>query len=340
MPPGLTYVPAARAGDGRWFVQALGEFTPLEQAPLNRPAQAAWTGPGGVGVRLHLLGDAPLTAVTATSPDPTAGTPAGPGPADDARASLVLRRGSADRPALASTFVTVFEPISGAVPALVRVGRVKSPEGTVVLLVETAEGAEHLAVNLNPGAPRTVALGDGTPLSTDGLAVRVSASGVVLAGGTFAEVSGRRVVQSAAAGRVVAAVRGPSAGGQSRGWFEADAPLPDPDSLAGRVVLVRHGDGTTHGWTLQRVENTPGGARLYVREEPGFAIDPATRQARYYQFPRPTFPGPHPFRVSRITRISAVPADAPERAQTPETPPASAGRPPRSLGSSQKSRRR
>src|SRR5262249_1486644 len=106
------------------------------------------------------------------------------------------------------------------------------------------------------------------------------------------------------------------------------APLPDADRLAGRAVLVRHGDGTTRGWTLQRVENTPGGARLYVREEPGFAIDPATHQARYYQFPRPTFPGPHPFRVSRIAAPAAPtgrrhpPRDTPR----PPRPPASTAR--------------
>ena len=47
---------------------------------------------------------------------------------------------------------------------------------------------------------------------------------------------------------------------------------------------------------------TNGGARLYVREEPGFELDPVSRAARYYQFPQAGAPGPHQFRVGRISR--------------------------------------
>src|SRR5262249_45826386 len=157
-----------------------------------------------------------------------------------------------------------------------------SPAGTVVVLLETEEGPEQLVINLAPGSPRTVALAGGQPLTTDGLAVRVSDAGLTLAGGTFAEGSGRQVRRSAAAGKVTRVVRQATAEG--RGWFETDTPLPEPATLAGRVLLVRHGDDVTRGWTLQRVENTAAGARLHVREEPGFELDPTTHQARYYQF--------------------------------------------------------
>ena len=168
------------------------------------------------------------------------------------------------------------------------------------MYLETAEGKEHLVVNLTPGTPRTVPLADGSSLTTDGLAVRVSDRAMVLAGGTFAESSGRQVRQVKVTGKIRGVVRRNSA--ESRGWFEADAPLPDPDLLAGRVLHIRHGDGTTRGWTLQKVENTAEGARLHVREEPGFELDPQTQAARYYQFPRDVAPGPHLFRVSKIAR--------------------------------------
>ncbi len=55
-------------------------------------------------------------------------------------------------------------------------------------------------------------------------------------------------------------------------------------------------------WTLRRVENAPDGLRLHVREEPGFEIDSRGGEARYYQFPGTTAPGPHQFRVSRMAR--------------------------------------
>jgi hypothetical protein len=43
-----------------------------------------------------------------------------------------------------------------------------------------------------------------------------------------------------------------------------------------------------------------------VREEPGFEIDVHTREARYYQFPRVTAPGPHRFRLADLARSSGV----------------------------------
>ena len=60
----------------------------------------------------------------------------------------------------------------------------------MVVYIETAEGGEHVVVNLAPGTTRTVPLADGRSLTTDGLAVRVSRAGLVLAGGTFAEIGG------------------------------------------------------------------------------------------------------------------------------------------------------
>jgi hypothetical protein len=87
-----------------------------------------------------------------------------------------------------------------------------------------------------------------------------------------------------------------------------DKPVPDPDRLVGRTVLIKHGDGTTRGWTLTRVENTPEGnaARLHVHEEPGFLIDRDSGAARYYQFPRDTAPGPHRFTISQIARAARI----------------------------------
>ena len=308
LPRGLTYVSNARAEDGRWFVQAYGDFTPIAQARVDRPAVAhlGWPRGGPVGVRLHLLGDTPLLALSATTPDPSHPRR---GPTDDAgRASLVLRRRSENGSTLASTFVTLFEPATPNVPALKAVGRVASPAGTVVLFVESADGPEHLVVNLNAGGPVTVSLADGRTLSTDGVAVRVSAPGLVLAGGTFASCGGVTVRQASAAGKIVAASR--QRGSGSRGWFVSDTPLPDVETLAGRALLVRHGDGTTHGWTIERVENRGESARVYVREETGFDLD-ASGTAKFYQFPRTSSPGPHDFRVSRVARSPAEGAPAP-----------------------------
>jgi len=89
---------------------------------------------------------------------------------------------------------------------------------------------------------------------------------------------------------------------ESRGGFESDTPIADPDSLAGRALLIRHGDGTTHGWTIDHVENNRLGTKIFVREEPGFTLDSNTGDATYYQFPLATSAGPHVFRICRMAR--------------------------------------
>ncbi len=297
LPPSIVHVPTARAEDGRWFVQAYGEFTPLSQAQITRPIQA-WLTPssGGTGVRLHMLSEGPATLFTAVSPDPKAPVIKG---GELQRAGLILRKRLDDGTGLKSVFVTVFEP-NGKSPALHRVGRVRSPEGTVVIYLETADGPEHLVINLNPGQSQTAPLADGRQVATDGPAVRVVGESLILAGGTFAESAGVRVTHPLTSGTLIRVVREPSE--NSRGWFQTATPIGDAADLSGRVLLIQHGDGSTRGWTIQRAETSPEGTRFHVVEEPGFQIDERTRDAQYYQFPRIRVPGPHQFWVLRIAR--------------------------------------
>lgn len=292
LPPGLPFVPTARPADGRWFVQAMGAFTDLAIARLDRPAQVSLDDRGEVSLRLHLLSEPEMTAYTGRSP--------GGSGSSEGRASLVLRRRSEDGAALSSTFVTVLEPVGSHAP-LRRIGRVKSPSGVVVIAVESAEGTEFLAVNSAPGEVREAPLPDGRVLRFDGLAARVAAKTLVLAGGTFAEVGDHRVALDRIAGTVIAAARSERPG--ARGMFRVSDNLPHPEALAGRTLLIRHGDGTSRGWTIVEAENlAEGGARLHVREDAGLRIEPESGTARSNRFPGGAFPGPHRFGVSRIAR--------------------------------------
>ncbi|HEV3120338.1 MAG TPA: heparinase II/III family protein [Isosphaeraceae bacterium] len=298
LPPSIVYLPNARAEEGRWFVQAYGAFTQLSSGSASQPWQALLAGSGELGVRLHVFTSGPLSVFSGVAPS----APEQPGTTPDTelgRGVLVIRRRSGAGSNLKTTFVTLFEPV-GSGPPLERAGRVAAPDDCVVLYMDTAEGPEHLVVNLKPGSPKTVHLADGRHLSTDGLAVRVSPLGLFLAGGTFADLAGSRLNQQAVSGTIRAAVRKSLPG--ALGWFETGEPIPQAETLAGRTLLIQHADGTTRGWTIASASNTPTGhARLAVREEPGFWIDPTTGQAHYYQFPRVTAPGPHHFRVPRVT---------------------------------------
>lgn len=295
LPPGMTYLPASRADDGRWFVQSFGAFNVNARGRLDRPGSATLRPADGPGIRLHLLGDTTGEVALARTPDPTRTSTAEPG-----RSSLVVRRRSHDGSALATNFVTLYEPV-GPQPPFVRVGRVASPSGSIVVLVETTAGTEHLVLNLEPNSKISVRLADGRDLATDGRAIRIAGDAITLAGGTFAEIGRLHVEQARRMGTIIASGRPARPG--AAGWFVTDAPMADPADLVGRTLLIRHGDGTARGWTLTRVEPGPdGNALLYVKEETGFSIDPRSGEATYYQFPGSVAPGPHRFAIATTAR--------------------------------------
>jgi hypothetical protein len=213
---------------------------------------------------------------------------------------LIIRRQSLRGETLSSKFVTVFEPVGKAFPPLRRVGRVASGADVVVLLVEADGVQEYLLVNLKPGSTCLAALPGGRYVSFDGLAVRLRQQELVLAGGTFAEGAGKLVSQATLEGEVTSSIRRSSERG--RGWFLTPERLTDNPAIRGRTLVVKHGDRTCRAWTLDSLETTPEGTRLYVWEEPGFLIDPQDGSARYYQFPQVRAPGPHHFSLGLIAR--------------------------------------
>ena len=304
LPASIPFLKDADPEGGRWFVQALGEFEALRSAVLERPSQAILAEGDSPGVRLHLLGDLPAAAVVATTPNGVGSTGDRGGAGEPPRrSSLLLRRRSRGDAPLASTFVTVIEPVVPTVPLLGKVGRVDAEDGVVVLVLEAGGVVEHLVFNPTPGTPIAAKLADGRMVETDGLVVRVVADRPILAGGTFAEVGGLRVEQERAGGKVRATgSAGPMSPG-ALGWIGIDASLPDPEALVGRSLSIRHGNGISRGWTVVKAVNLPrGGARIDVRELAGFRIDPETGDAVYEQFPGLRAPGPHTLSIHRIAR--------------------------------------
>jgi hypothetical protein len=243
-----------------------------------------------------------MKVFTALSPDPTkADSKNRIFGAEPWRSSLIVRRESAVAgQSLSSRFVTVFEPLGKGFSPLGRVSRVAAPADMVVLRIETIDGVEYLLVNLRPGTLQRVELQPGRFVSFDGLGLRVRERGLVLAGGTFAEGSGKFVSQPSLAGTITASGR-PSVKGEL-GWFFTPERLVDHAAAAGRTLIVRHGDGSSRAWTLDALELTPRGTRLLVREEPGFTIDSHDHSARYYQFPHVMAPGPHRFALALLAR--------------------------------------
>jgi hypothetical protein len=322
LPGSITFLPAARPDQGRWFVQSYGEFETQARGALQAPSLAGLVGDDATAnaghadaaspsaaagtdvsptLLLHLMGDMPMTAITALSPELPRGAKEGK-KADSGtrRASLILRRQSQQGESLISRFVTLLEPTGPGFHRLRRVGRVSSSPETIVIQVESSDSLEYLLVNLKPGTTQRVQLPSGKYTSFDGVALRVREQGLVLAGGTFAEGSGRLVTQPQVTGTISGVARQTSERGA--GWFLTPERLPDDPAVAGRTLILQHGDGTSRCWTLDSIESTAGGTRLHVREEPGFMFDALDRTARYYQFPQVTAPGPHRFHVAQVSR--------------------------------------
>lgn len=319
LPPSIVFLESAKPEEGRWFVQAYGEFRPIEMAHVDGPCQVLLGGQPIVpetrlaslrgveatkpALRLHLLGDMPATIITAASPDsPDALAPESSEDGAAERSSLIVRRRSEDGATLKSNFVTLFEPLEAGLAPLDQVGRVESVANAIVILIDSPEGSEHLIINRTPGVAARVQLANGRLVTTDGLVTRIRGDEVVLAGGTHAEAAGKLVSGINIGGVITGASRKLSERG--RGWFLSSSKLPafDAASVKGRTLIVEHGDGSFRSWTLDSIEPSSEGTRLHVREEPGFLVDSKTGAAQYYQFPRNSAPGPHRFRVAQIAR--------------------------------------
>ena len=297
LPESIPYVPTARAEDGRWFVQSYGEFAPRWPRSPGPPGDGlARRRPGRrgcVSTCLARLRSRPSRRTVPTLP------PARPGRMPrTGRSGLVLRRRSADGSTLKTTFVTVFEPT----------GRSLRSSGSA--------GSPHRrrpwsSTSKRPAGPSTWSStsprdhADGRPRSRPNPQDRRPGRpglgpGLVLAGGTFAESGGLRVEQHRRPATITGVVRHASAAG--RGWFESDQALPDAGQLAGRTVLIRHGNDVTRAWTLQRVENmNRGHDSMCSRSLDSRSTKEASAEASYYQFPRISAPARTDSGVSKIT---------------------------------------
>ncbi|MFP3904422.1 MAG: heparinase II/III family protein, partial [Armatimonadota bacterium] len=83
--------------------------------------------------------------------------------------------------------------------------------------------------------------------------------------------------------------------GDARNGFATDTGIPEGVELAGQTLILTHGDGSTHGYTIESVQNTGQGSFISVEDEPGLRIEGNTTTQIY--FPHRTIEGPNTFRI-------------------------------------------
>jgi hypothetical protein len=276
----------------------------------------------GGGVRVHLLGDTATEVFLTRTPRVRAAGENDQKVYDAWMPQLVARRrGTAP---LASLFAAIHEPF-GTAPFLQSVRRMGTgTRGRRALAAEpTAPGAGprgRQGAATESGVALEVRHGDVTDtiISTDDTApypLRRLPNGLSL--------RGRLAVVREKAGRVIAAwlVEGervtkgdftlkcdhPSyegviesaqraADGAAADAFVTGAALPEGNELAGRWMIVTHGNGSTHGYEIRRVERHAGKSMILLGDDHGLKIRGDQTEECYY--PRRTIAGRNRFSIA------------------------------------------
>jgi len=92
-------------------------------------------------------------------------------------------------------------------------------------------------------------------------------------------------------GQIDSATRKTAGGGENA--LITSAELPEGDRLAGRWMIVTHGNGHTHGYQIDRVRRDSGKSIIVLTDDHGLEI--AGQQTTEYYFPQRTITGPNRF---------------------------------------------
>jgi hypothetical protein len=75
------------------------------------------------------------------------------------------------------------------------------------------------------------------------------------------------------------------------GYFVLEPAVTDFVPAAGATLLLEHGDGTTHGYTVQRTAQTEDALEVWTHEPPGFRISERGAEVHFESFPGSTHQG-------------------------------------------------
>jgi hypothetical protein len=249
-----------------------------------------------VGVRTHLLPGGETQVFLGRSPRVR------PAEGEDRKMydfwmpQLVVRRQGAAP--LASLFTAVHEPFRGE-PFLsdVRALPLTPPgDGAVALQIRHADTVDTVISTLDrPPYPRRSAPG-GIVFCGRLAVLRVRAGQVIAAALIEGESleKGPFVLKCKSAryqGSLDAALR--TAAGDNANAFLTGAALPAGDELAGRWMIVTHGDGHTHGYLIQGVQRDAARTKILLAGDPGLRISGQETEECF--FPRRKFHGPNDF---------------------------------------------
>jgi len=200
--------------------------------------------------------------------------------------TLILRRKGKD---LTSRFVSVLEPAQGQ--GFIKSVRRIEVGPSLVLQIDRDGGRDWVVINPDHAGRSTVDAA-GTALEVAGRVGVVSLAGdrcrwAYLLDGTSLKWGDMTLGGQA---RWTGALL--RAGGDHPSQLITDMKLPIGPSLAGRIALVTHGNGRTHGYVVQRIERHEQGTAVVIDGDCGFDYDAGTATTQLRFFPRWKIKGP------------------------------------------------
>ncbi len=293
--------------------QCYGEVRDLRQAATSEPFDAEFTYPGDRdhGVDIHVLNATSSDIYLGRSPSVRR---TGTGTNADNRKiydfwmpTLVVRR-SGPAP-LSSVFGAVYEPfererfLDGVEPVAITPA---SPDACAMRVTHGEYTDTIIVTQDQPPYPERVTA-DGVGLRGRVGVVRRRGETVVgtwLFEGTDLRCGANAISAEAGAvtGEITAAPR--IAEGAEFDSFLTVTKLPPGEALKGAWVIVTHGNGFTHGYLIERVDEVDGMTRIVLGMDHGLHVEGSTTREVY--FPRRTTEGANTFRIPLAASAIAV----------------------------------
>lgn len=253
------------------------------------------------GVRTHIVGNTPTDVYLGETPSVRR---AGFGSNGDNRKVLdywmphLAARRTGEAP-LHTVFAAVEEPFLGE-PFIdeVRELEITPADANCVALEVTSGAITDTIISTLDEAPFPARVAGGVTMRGRlGVVRRVEGelTGMWLFEGLELSADGEGIAAQTAklSGGITGATR--VADGAEHDALLTDADLPIGEEIAGRWMIVRHGNGFTHGYEIARVEEREGGVAIVLTDDHGLRIDGETTEEMY--FPRREINGDNTFEI-------------------------------------------
>lgn len=282
-------------------------ITDLRHATTENSWHMTHTCEDGTSLKTHLLGAPDTTVIAGRCPSIRQAANDESRTYDYHMPIVAVRHSSDTDEPLSSTFVAVHEPYAGEEgPFITRVlpMSVQGPAEALAVGVFTDEFSDYI-IYTGPSQEYARVSIEGAPIIFEGRLVHIRARNgypvhAHILDGSMVQVGEATIRTAGALEGTITGVERHEAG-DARNGFMTDTVLPESVNLSAQVMIMTHGDGSTHGYTIEKVENTDRGSFICVKDEPGLRIENNTTTQIY--FPHRTIEKKNTFRICAETLV-------------------------------------